>query len=587
MKRSRRGSWLFPAVVCAAIFAGVLEADPVRAQEADPSERRALPRVDKEAFRTLRDEQIKPQVVVIRFHDGVENILEHPVLTQAGVRKILWRSNIIPQMIRVRIPPGRMQETINILLDSPDVEYAEPEYKDRRAVSPNDSEFGDQWSFGNSTSAPVAWDAWTGSPSFKIGVVDDGVAVNHPDLAANIWVNPNESAGDANGDGCPGICNVDDDGDGSIDEDRAGLLPGQAGYDTTFVGDDDENGFIDDIRGADTCDFVGGADPSDVMVCSGSTSSVCTTNSHCPTGETCRTNWHGTHVAGTIAAVGNNSLNVAGMNWRASIIAVRYLDCPGAVGSNTNGSQTAALEYVLMKGARISNHSWGGAGSSQAMQDLIQKGREDYGHVFVAAAGNNGTNNDTTGFFPASYGDSSIVSVANYECSPSPDFCVDEVLAGSSNFGAVTVDIAAPGTDILSTVGPTGTGEKNGTSMAAPHVTGALGLLLSRYPYIRWNWAINRLFSHVEPDEDVEGMVATNGKLELKYWMGRYVNLFCSSSGDGFPNDPYCSLAEGINGVNSFGSVVIKGGGGSSFTGSITRPMILDAEGGAAIIGAP
>lgn len=207
--------------------------------------------------------------------------------------------------------------------------------------------------------------------------------------------------------------------------------------------DDDNNGYIDDIHGIDT--YNNDSDPMD-------------------------DNNHGTHVAGTIAAKGNNNLGVVGVNWQSKIIACKFLSSGGS--GSTIGA-IKCLDYLsTLKRSGInivvSNNSWGGGGYSQALYDAI-KSNQDLGILFAAAAGNSSNNNDQTKSYPSSYSLPGIISVAatNHK---------DE-LAYFSSYGKSTVDIAAPGVSILSTVRNNAYASYNGTSMATPHVSGLIGLI--------------------------------------------------------------------------------------------------------------
>ena len=188
--------------------------------------------------------------------------------------------------------------------------------------------------------APDAWNISTGSQSVVVAVIDTGVDYTHPDLAANIWTNPGEIAGNGR--------------------------------------DDDGNGFVDDVHGYDFAEHDG--DPMD-------------------------DNGHGTHVAGTIAAVGNNGLGVAGVNWSASIMPLKFLNSqgPGYLSDAIRAINYATMERTRYGvNVRVMNNSWGGGGFSSAMQTAIQAA-SDAGILFVAAAGNSGTNNDASPHYPANY----------------------------------------------------------------------------------------------------------------------------------------------------------------------------------------
>lgn len=251
--------------------------------------------------------------------------------------------------------------------------------------------------------------------------------------------------------------------------------------------DDDGNGYVDDIRGWNFYD--NNANPTDLQ-------------------------GHGTHCAGTIGARGNNGTGVAGVTWQVQIAAIKFL---GPNGGSTSDA-IRAVDYATNLGITITNNSWGGGGYSQLLKESI--GRADAaGMVFVAAAGNSGRDVDSSPSYPAAYEEPNIISVAAQQ----PDFS----LAGFSNFGARGVDIAAPGQGILSTV-PGGYDTYNGTSMAAPHVTGALALVKGRFPDTTGRDLKRTILEHAAPRPELTGKCLTGGMLALHRIFG----------GDGTPNPP-------------------------------------------------
>lgn len=261
--------------------------------------------------------------------------------------------------------------------------------------------------------APEAWNLTTGDASVIVAVLDTGVKYTHPDLAANIWSNPGEIAGNR------------------IDDDR--------------------NGFVDDIRGYDFANDD--PDPDD-------------------------DHGHGTHVAGTIAAVGNNGVGITGVAWNSKILPLKFLSA-GGVGYAYNAVK--AINYVTRLrrdfgvNVRVLNCSWGGTAFDQAIKDALTAAG-DAGILTVAAAGNSG---NTSLSYPAAYNLPTEISVA--ATTPS------DALAIFSTYGS-TVQIGAPGQSILSTVPTSGGFEGSGsgyrslsgTSMAAPHVAGVAALAFSQ-----------------------------------------------------------------------------------------------------------
>ncbi|RYX85078.1 hypothetical protein EON83_07475 [bacterium] len=247
--------------------------------------------------------------------------------------------------------------------------------------------------------------------------------------------------------------------------------------------DDDGNGYIDDVYGVDTVDKDG--DPMD---------------SH----------HHGTHCAGIIGAAGNNGIGISGVNWNVKIMACKVL---GADGSGSVAGIIEGLQYVLTMKARgnnirVVNESLGGPGYSQATKDVIDAlGKEG---VFVAAAaGNETTNNDATPSYPASYDCPNIISVA---ASDSRDN-----VASFSNYGATSVDLAAPGVDIYSTFWPGNSSYANssGTSMATPMVAGAAALLYAFNPSLTPEAMKKLLMDTVDPLPQWDGKVVTGGRMNL------------------------------------------------------------------------
>ncbi|MBU4179854.1 MAG: S8 family serine peptidase, partial [Actinobacteria bacterium] len=313
-----------------------------------------------------------------------------------------------------------VQEMIERLRRSPLVEYAEPNYIRYLDRTPNDPNYSEMWGLDNTgqtggtpdadIDAPEAWDLQTGSSSVVVAVIDSGIDLTHEDLAANLWTNPGEIPGNG----------IDDDG----------------------------NGYIDDVHG---WDFRGNDnDPSD-------TSSACV--------------GHGTHVAGTIGAVGDNAIGVVGVNWDVQIMPLRCFGAFLGIFCTANDSDIIeAIEYYTGFGVRASNNSYGGGPSSQAMEDVIRASHS----IFVAAAGNDGTNNDTSPHYPSSYNLDNIIAVAATDH--------NDQMASFSNFGSKSVDLGAPGDGILSTLPGNNYDVYSGTSMASPHVAGAAGFLLAQDP---------------------------------------------------------------------------------------------------------
>lgn len=205
---------------------------------------------------------------------------------------------------------------------------------------------------------------------------------------------------------------------------------------------------------------------------------------------------HGSHVAGTIGAVGNNRIGITGVCWQVRVAALKFgLDVASAI---------AAIDFANYYKISILNASWGGRAYSQALKDAI----DQYDGLFVASAGNDGTNNDVDPMYPASYDCKNIISVA----------AVDhyDTLARFSNYGLKTVDIAAPGTNILSLDFAGEYSPLNGTSMAAPHVAGAAALLKSSMPNISTITLKRIILSSAMENPELKGKILTGGILDME-----------------------------------------------------------------------
>ncbi|HTL99979.1 MAG TPA: S8 family serine peptidase, partial [Candidatus Omnitrophota bacterium] len=238
--------------------------------------------------------------------------------------------------------------------------------------------------------------------------------------------------------------------------------------------DDDGNGLVDDVHGFDFANFD--ADPSD-------------------------DNGHGTHVAGTIGAHGDNGIGVAGVVWHVRLLPLKFLD---AGGTGTTADAVDCVDYAVLAGASVINASWGSPERAQSLELAIQGANEE-GVLFVAAAGNTGSNNDTFGSYPASFPEPNVIAVG--ASSRTDD------RASFSNFGVNGVDLFAPGVQILSTL-PRGLyGLNSGTSMAAPHVTGALALLKSRFPGMGAATMKEVLLSATDRIPALSGLCVSGGRL--------------------------------------------------------------------------
>ena len=238
--------------------------------------------------------------------------------------------------------------------------------------------------------------------------------------------------------------------------------------------DDDGNGFVDDVHGWDF--FDNDSDPMDG-------------------------NGHGTHVAGTIAAVGNNEIGVAGVAPNAQLMALRFLNNSG---NGISYHALLALEYATMMGAEITNNSWIGDSYSAGAQYAINRAGA-MGSLYVVCAGNNRNDNDLNPTYPASYLGNNVITVASTTH--------NDTLSSFSNYGATTVDLAAPGSNILSTNSGGGYTTKSGTSMSTPHVTGVASLLLSKRPELTPEEIRAAILEGTDPLDSLSGKTVSGGRL--------------------------------------------------------------------------
>ena len=325
----------------------------------------------------------------------------------------------------------------------------------------NGALWGMQGGFG--TNANIAWGKSTGKSTIYVGVIDEGIMYNHEDLATNIWTNT-------------------DDPENGIDEDK--------------------NGLIDDVHGWDFAN-------NDKTIYDGSSSN--------------KIDAHGTHVSGTIGAISNNAKGVVGMNWNIKIISAKFLGSSG--GSIANAIK--AVDYItnLKKTKNLNiiatNNSWGGGSYSQALFDAIERANNQ-GILFIAAAGNGnaagfGINLDSKPSYPASYKNTNVIAVAAID--------VKGNLAPWSNYGLKTVSLGAPGVNIISSVPYSTTyglyEYYNGTSMATPHVTGAVALYASTFMFTAGNakndaqTIKSAIISKTSSTPSLSGKTITGGRLNV------------------------------------------------------------------------
>jgi serine protease len=504
---------------------------------------------------TIDTKSYEDSTVLVQLNDGataddIAGILQNV--------EIVALSNGSPGFLEVTLRPEiTVDAAMAAYSESQFVAYVEPNYRLQLAavgdpVTPDDPMYSSLWGLNNTgqsggtldadIDAAEAWAITTGSSSTIVAVIDTGVDYTHPDLAANMWVNSGEIAGN-------GI-------------------------------DDDANGYIDDIYGYDFVNNDG--DPFD-------------------------DHSHGTHVAGTIAGVGDNGIGVTGVAWNARIMGLKFLS---ASGSGYISNAVRALDYAVANGAKISNNSWGGGGYSQSMADAITRAQAA-GHVFVAAAGNNGTDNDVGPHYPSNYTHDNVISVAATDRY--------DAMASFSNYGATTVDIAAPGVSTLSTTPNNSYAYYSGTSMATPHVSGVVALVMSQHPDWTYQQIVDQVLNTSDALSSLEGKMVTAGRLNAARAVGAVVAdsigaEVISASPDGLvtgsastirlrfsePIDPTSFTTDDIvsfngpNGAISITSVVeVSGSNGREFDLSfasqsalgaytlVVGPQILDLAGNA------
>jgi VCBS repeat-containing protein len=403
-----------------------------------------------------------PDRLLLRFNADVSPAERDVILAQRGLEIVKDLSGTLVVEAAAGIDVLKQTEDLKSLQA---IDFVEPDYLlTVDAVFPNDPSFGELWGLDNTgqsvggmtavadadIDAPEAWEFTTGSPDTVIAVIDTGVDYTHPDLVANMWMNPGEIAGDG----------VDNDG----------------------------NGFIDDVFGIDTAN-----DDSDPM----------------------DGNDHGTHVAGTIAGAGDDGTGVVGVNWQAQIMALKFLP---DFGGGATSDAIEAIDYMTMMktqyGINIvaSNNSWGGGAFSNALQDSIQRS-VDAGIIFVAAAGNDGLDTDAIPHYPSSYDLDGILSVAASDPEDKLATLPEFGSTFNSNYGATSVDVAAPGVSILSTTPGNTYSVFGGTSMAAPHVTGVIGLLASYEPNATVQDLKLAIMEGADPSAALDGTVITGARL--------------------------------------------------------------------------
>lgn len=361
-------------------------------------------------------------------------------------------------------------EVVRALAHRPQIQLVEPNflYYPHREV--NDPRITESWALDNrgqldsrgvkgiagvDIRAKQAWDHSNSIPGITVAVIDTGVDFSHPELASSAWVNQAEAQGQSK---------VDDDG----------------------------NGYVDDINGYD---FLN--------------------NRPTPLDD----NGHGTHVAGIIAAQGDNAVGTAGVAWQTKIMALKFL---GGYGGGSLAGAVQAIQYATKMGARITNNSWGGGEYSEILRDAIKEAGLK-GSLFVVASGNSGEDLDARPEYPVSYQLPNMLSVASIDNRGR--------LSNFSNYGARSVDVAAPGQNILSST-PGGNYESwSGTSMAAPFVAGAAALVTGQNPALTPIEIKDRIKRTSSPLLALRNKISSGGTLNL-------LNTVLNQASPEDPNDP-------------------------------------------------
>jgi subtilisin family serine protease len=409
-----------------------------------------------------------PGQLIVKFRDGTTAAQQDTLRRGMGAQKasVVRRGGQgRGEIALLDLPAGSsLADAVRVMSANPAVEYAEPNWLYHHSATSNDTYYtnGSLWGMYGDGSSPAnqygsqAAEAWaagrTACNNVYVGVIDEGIYWQHEDLTANIWTNP---------------------------------------YDPVDGIDNDGNGYIDDVRG---WDFEGNTND----INSGGVNDD-----------------HGTHVSGTIAGVGGNGKGVAGVCWSGvKLISGKFLGRR----SGTTADAVRAMDYFVdlknRHGLNIvaTNNSWGGGPYSQALSDAIDRATAA-NILTVIAAGNDGINcegNTSGACYPAAYPNQGIISVA----------ALRNTGALVYNYGVTTVDLGAPGYGIYSTVPrrvsgvlTSGYASYNGTSMATPHVTGAVALYAASRPGATWSDIKAAILQSVVPTPSLAGKTVTGGRL--------------------------------------------------------------------------
>ena len=404
--------------------------------------------------------------LLVRFKPGTSQGARQSAHAAVGA-KVIKGFNVVDGLQYVQLPPGlSVKEAITRYRGRQNVRYAEPNFiyqipdPDRSVggqATPNDPQFDSLWGLHNTGQTGGASDADIDAPA----------AWDRTTGSSDVVVFVIDTGGDY------------------THEDLQGNRWTNPGEIQGNGVDDDGNGYVDDVYGIDTAN--GDSDPMD-------------------------NDGHGTHVSGTIGAVGDNNTGVTGVNWNVQIGWCKFLD-----GGGTTADAVECLDYIrdlkVNHGVNVvaTNNSWGGGGFSQSLLDAIRQHRKD-GILFTAAAGNAGTDNDANPFYPAAHRAANLLAVASTDDA--------DALSGFSNYGHRTVDLGAPGTAILSTTPADTYSEYSGTSMATPHVTGVTALLKAQDPSRDWRDIRNLILSGGDDIASMDGTTATSHRLNANGSLG-------------------------------------------------------------------
>ncbi|MDG5814866.1 S8 family serine peptidase [Chitinispirillales bacterium ANBcel5] len=420
----------------------------------------SLPKINSEKIYNSRnyENEFMPGRIIVGFNRGKSSFADNILMNRLNIESVRELTAFIDPKTNQQIledrriflyelqddSPQAVLDAIAILKNDANVAYAEPDYIVSIDNLPNDPEFNRLYGLHNT--------GQTGGTS--------GADIS----ALSAW-----QTHTGNGSVLIGVI---DTGIDYLHPDLADNIwtnPGE----TPNGEDDDGNGYIDDIHGYDFAYRT--SDPMDRQS-------------------------HGTHCAGTIAAVGDNSIGVTGVMWNAQLVALKFLNDSG---SGSTADAIEAVNYSTAMDIKITSNSWGGGGFSQGLKDAISQSG-----LFVAAAGNNGRNTDFTPFYPACYDLPNIINVAATNH--------NDALASFSNYGQNTVHLGAPGVSIYSTEPNNRYGYKSGTSMAAPHVSGVAGLIWSYNPSLTALEVKDILLDNVDPIASLDGLTITGGRLNAQ-----------------------------------------------------------------------